>query len=81
MKKEYTFGTIELHGSVRGEGTNLSLYDVKVRPQPEDKSNNPRYNCPVCLALGLRHRVIRTNKRQNCPICGVQLEWESKNGY
>ena len=76
MKKEFVCSApFELHGSVEGEGKNLSMYNVRVRPVPEDKSNNPKYNCPVCLALGLRHRVIKTERKPWCPICNVYLDW------
>ena len=74
--KTYHSTTLTLKGSCQGTGSNMSKYDVRIKPVPEDTGRNPKYNCPICLAMGCKHRVIKSEYKPYCPICGVQFDWE-----
>lgn len=75
--KKYISAEVTIRGSCAGIGNNMSTYDVKIKPVPEDQGRNPKYNCPICLAMGCKHRVIKSAYKPCCPICGIQLEWEN----
>ena len=67
---------VTLNGICKGEGKVMSNYDVKITPVKEAGSGNinPKYNCPICLSMGCKHRVLRNYP--SCAICGIQLNWE-----
>lgn len=77
IEKKFICTDIELNGSCTGSGLDMSKYDVRIKPIPEDLSSHPKYYCPICAAMGCKHRVIKMISKPSCPICGVQLEWEN----
>ena len=72
---KYSNVNLKLSGICKGEGKIMSNYDVKITPIKEPGyAVNPKYNCPICLAMGCKHRVLRNYP--SCAICGIQLNWE-----
>jgi hypothetical protein len=67
-----------IEGVVAGEeeGENLPVHKriTRVKPLAYHCVTFIEYSCPVCAALGNKHRVHRGE--ENCPLCNVNLVWD-----